>query len=320
MDIVILDGYTVNPGDLSWEGFENMGNVTCYDRTPKDDPAEIIRRIGGAEAALTNKTPIGRQVLEGCPNLRYIGLFSTGTDAVDCQEAARHGITVCNVPSYSTMAVAQHTIALLLEICSKVGLHDKSVHQGRWQECPDFCYSEGSIVELAGLTMGIIGFGEIGRAAGRIARAMGMKVLASGSRKRPEGLEIGEYVDLPELLEKSDVISLHCPLKPETRQIINADTISRMRDGVIILNTGRGGLIDEQALASALQSGKVYAAGVDVVSAEPILPDNPLLTAPNCVITPHAAWTPQTCRKRVIDMAVGNLRAFLEGRPANVVK
>ena len=320
MDIVVLDGYTENPGDLSWEGFRALGNMTIYDRTPKEDTQEIIKRIGGAQAVLTNKTPIRSQVIDACPDLKYIGLFSTGTDAVDCEYAAKRGVTVANVPSYSTAAVAQHAIALLLDICSKVAQHNASVHAGEWQDCPDFCYWKGSITELSGLTMGIIGFGEIGRATGRIARAMGMEVLATGSRVRPEGLEIGRYVDLDTLLGQADVISLHCPLKPETRQIINVDTLSKMRPGVIIINTARGGLVDEAALAAALATGRVAAAGVDVVSVEPIRPDNPLLKAPNCVITPHAAWTPRTCRQRVMDIAVSNMRAWIEGRPENVVR
>ena len=319
MDIVVLDGYTENPGDLSWAGFENMGSLTVYDRTPKDDTAEILRRIGHAPAVLTNKTPINAQVIDACPELKYIGLFSTGTDAVDCAHAAGRGIVVANVPSYSTAAVAQHAIALLLEICSKVALHNASVHKGEWQDCPDFCYWKGSITELAGLTMGIIGFGEIGRATGRIAKAMGMRVLAAGSRPRAEGLEIGEYVELDQLLRESDVISIHCPMKPETSRLINRDTIDKMRHGVIIINTARGGIIDEEALAQALDSGRVAAAGVDVVSVEPIKPDNPLLSAPNCIITPHAAWTPITCRQRVMDIAVSNMRAWLEGHPENVV-
>ena len=319
MDIVILDGYTENPGDLSWESFEALGDLTVYDRTPKTDLREIIRRIGDARAVITNKTPIGEEVLAACPSVRYIGLLSTGADAVDGAAARRRGIPVCNVPAYSTMAVAQHTFALLLEICSGVGVHNDSVHAGKWETNPDFSYTEQPLIELSGLTMGIIGFGSIGKAVGRLARALGMEVLATGSRPTDDGREIGKYVELPELLARSHVISLHCPMKPETKHIINRDTIGMMRDGVIILNTGRGGLVDEAALAEALGSGKVYAAGVDVVSAEPIVPENPLRSARNCYITPHIAWAPKSCRERVMDIASGNLKAFIEGAPVNVV-
>ncbi len=319
MKIVILDAHTENPGDLSWEGFEALGEVTIYDRTPKFDDAEIIRRIGDAQIVITNKTPLRANVLDACPSVRYVGLLSTGADVCDCAHAAALGIPVSNIPAYSTMAVAQHAIALLLEICSKVGVHSAAVHAGDWQRCEDFCFWEAPLMELAGQTMGIIGFGKIGRAVGRIARAMGMEVLACGSRVCPEGQETGEYVDLDTLLRRSDVISLHCPMKEETRGIINAGTIAKMKDGAIVINTGRGGLVDEAALAAALKSGKLYAAGVDVVSVEPILPDNPLLGCKNCFITPHVAWTPRTCRERVMDIAVGNAVSFLEGRSRNLV-
>lgn len=319
MKIVILDAHTENPGDLSWEGFEALGEVTVYDRTPKFDDAEIIRRIGDADIVVTNKTPVRAVALDACPTVKYVGLLSTGTDVCDCACAAEKGIPVSNIPAYSTNAVAQHAIALLLEICSKVGVHSAAVHAGDWQRSEDFCFWEAPLIELAGRTFGVIGFGQIGKAAGRIARALGMRVLATGSRETPEGREIGEYVDLDTLLRQSDVVSLHCPLKDETRKIINAETISRMKNGAILLNTGRGGLVDEDALAEALKSGKLYAAGVDVVSVEPILPGNPLLSCPNCCITPHIAWTPKTCRQRVMDIAVSNAKAFLAGHPENVV-
>ncbi len=319
MKIVILDAHTENPGDLSWSGFEELGDVTVYDRTPKFDDKEIIRRIGDADVVITNKTPVRAVALDACPTIKYVGLLSTGIDVCDCAHAAQKGIPVSNIPAYSTNAVAQHAIALLLEICSKVGVHSAAVHRGEWQRCEDFCFWEAPLMELAGLTMGIIGFGRIGMATGKIARALGMRVLATGSHETDEGREIGEYTDLDTLLANSDVISLHCPLKAETAKIINASTIAKMRDGVIILNTGRGGLVDEEALASALKSGKVYAAGVDVVSVEPILPENPLLACDNCYITPHVAWTPKTCRQRVMDIAVSNLRAYIEGKPENVV-
>ena len=319
MKIVVLDAHTENPGDLSWAGFEALGELTVYDRTPKFDDAEIIRRIGGADIVITNKTPVRAAALDACPTVKYVGLLSTGIDVCDCAHAAQKGIPVSNIPAYSTMAVAQHAIALLLEICSKVGVHSRAVHAGDWQRCEDFCFWEAPLMELAGQTFGVIGFGQIGRAAGRIARALGMRVLATGSRETEEGREIGTYVDLDTLLRESDVVSLHCPLKDETRKLINRVTITKMKDGAILLNTGRGGLVDEDALAEALKSGKLYAAGVDVVSVEPILPENPLLGCENCFITPHVAWTPKTCRQRVMDIAVANLRAFLAGAPQNVV-
>ncbi len=319
MDIVILDGHTENPGDLSWSGFEELGQVTVYERTPKGDTREIIRRIGSAQAVITNKTPVTAEILDACPGIRYIGLLSTGADVCDCAAAASRGIPVTNIPAYSTQAVAQHAIALLLEICSCVGLHSTAVHAGAWENCQDFTFWESPVIELAGRTMGIIGFGKIGRATGRIARALGMRVLATGSRETPEGLEIGEYTDLDTLLRESDVVSLHCPLKEETRKIINQDTIAKMRAGAILINTGRGGLVDEEALAAALRCGKLYAAGVDVVSQEPITPDNPLLGLKNAFITPHIAWTPVTCRRRIMDIALGNLKNFLEGHVTNRV-
>ncbi len=319
MKIVVLDGHTENPGDLSWSGFEALGELTVYDRTPKFDDAEIVRRIGDAGIVITNKTPIRAAALDACPGIRYIGLLSTGTDVCDCAHAAALGIPVSNIPAYSTAAVAQHTIALLLEICSKVGVHSAAVHRGEWQRCEDFCFWEAPLLELSGRTMGIVGFGQIGRATGKIAKALGMRVLAAGSRPTDEGREIGEYVDLDTLLREADVISLHCPLKPETSGLINDKSIAKMRDGVILLNTGRGGLVDEEALARALRSGKVYAAGVDVVSVEPILPENPLLGCDNCFITPHVAWTPATCRRRVMDIAVENAKAYLRGELRNVV-
>ena len=311
MKIVILDGHTENPGDLSWEGFAALGELTVYDRTPKFDTEEIIRRIGDAQIVITNKTPVRAAVLDACPGVKYVGLLSTGKDVCDCDYAEKKGITVTNIPAYSTDAVAQHAIALLLEICSKVGVHSAAVQAGEWQRCEDFCFWEAPLMELSGRTMGIIGFGQIGRQTGRIAKALGMRVLAAGSRETPEGREIGTYTDLDTLLRQSDVVSLHCPLNDDTRKLINRETIGKMKDGAILINTGRGGLVDEEALAQALKSGKLYAAGVDVVSVEPITPDNPLLACANCFITPHVAWTPQTCRRRVMDIAVANLKAYL---------
>lgn len=319
MNIVVLDGYTENPGDLSWAPLEKLGSLTVYDRTPTDDPVEIIRRIGGAEIAVTNKTPITQQVLEGCSNLRCVCVLATGYNVVDCAATRERGIPVCNVPAYGTAAVAQFAIAMLLEICHGVAHHNRTVHEGKWSAYPDWCYWDTSQIELDGKTMGIIGFGCIGQQTGRIARALGMEILAFGSRPTPLGREIAAYVELDELLARSDVIALHCPLFPETEGIINRDTIAKMKDGVILLNNSRGPLVVEQDLADALKSGKVYAAGLDVVSTEPIRPDNPLLAAPNCFITPHISWASKESRQRIMDCTARNIAAFLQGAPENVV-
>lgn len=317
MKIVILDGLALNPGDLSWGAIQALGDVTVYDQTVGQE--EIIRRIGDAEIIIPNKTPITEEVLEACPNVRCICVTATGYNIVDCRAAARRGIPVCNVPGYGTAAVSQFTIGLLLELCHRIGYHDREVHAGRWSKCPTFCFWDTPQTELAGKTLGIIGFGSIGRAVGRIAVALGMKVLAYSRSTCPEGEEIGEYVELDRLLRESDVVSLHCPLFPETEGIINAAAIEKMKDGVILLNTARGQLVDEGALAAALQSGKVRGAAVDVVSKEPMDPENPLLTAPNCIITPHMAWAQGEARQRIIDITADNIRAFLAGAPEHVV-
>ena len=319
MQIVILDGYTENPGDLSWAGLEALGELTVYDRTPKDDPEEIIRRIGGAEIVFTNKTPLTAQIFARCPQIRYVGLLSTGYNIADIDAARRRGIPVTNIPSYGTDAVAQAAMALLLEITNQVGRHAAAVRQGRWSACEDFCFWDTPLMELSGKTMGVIGFGRIGQAMGRIARAFGMEVLAAGSRPTEQGQAIARYVSLDELYARADVISLHCPLFPQTERMINESSIAKMKDGVILLNTGRGQLICEDALAQALRSGKVRAAGLDVLSQEPPDADNPLLTAPNCFITPHIAWAARESRQRLMDTAVDNLRQFLNGTPVHVV-
>ncbi|MBR0352664.1 MAG: D-2-hydroxyacid dehydrogenase [Oscillospiraceae bacterium] len=318
MKIVILDGYTENPGDLSWSPLEQYGELTVYDRTPYEDE-EIIRRIGDADIVFTNKCPVSRRTMDACPQIKFISVLATGYNIVDTAYAAEKGIPVSNIPAYGTDAVGQFAIALLLEICHHVQHHSDEVHRGRWSKGPDWCFWDYPLIELAGKTMGIIGFGRIGRTTGRIAKAMGMKVLAYGSRPVPEGEEVAEYVSLDELLRESDVIALHCPLFPETRGIINKDTIAKMKDGVIILNNSRGPLIVEQDLADALDSGKVYAAGLDVVSEEPIREDNPLLRAKNCLITPHISWAPKEARIRIMECSEANLRAFLDGAPINVV-
>lgn len=316
MKIVILDGYTENPGDLSWSGLEALGELTVYDRTP---PEQVADRIGDAEIVILNKTPLPREMLDRCPNVRYIGVLATGYNIVDAQAAKERGIPVCNIPTYGTDAVGQFAIAMLLEICHHVAHHDAAVHEGRWESCPDWCFWDYPLIELAGKTMGIIGFGRIGRTTGRIARALGMQVVACDSIETDEGREIGRYLPLEELFACSDVIALHCPLFPETQGIINRDTIAKMKDGVILLNNSRGPLIVEQDLADALNSGKVYAAGLDVVSTEPIRGDNPLLKAKNCLITPHISWAPKESRQRLMGIAVESLRAFLDGNPINVV-
>ncbi|HIR92204.1 MAG TPA: D-2-hydroxyacid dehydrogenase [Candidatus Egerieimonas intestinavium] len=316
--IVVLDGYTENPGDLSWEGLERLGEVTVYDRTA---PGEAAERIGGASLVLTNKTPITREVLESCGNIRYIGVLATGYNVVDVQAARERGIVVTNIPAYGTEAVGQYAIALLLEICSQVGHHSRAVHEGRWESCRDFCFWDYPLIELAGKTMGIVGFGRIGRTVARIAQALGMNILACANHPNPAyENESCRYASLEEVLAQSDVISLHCPLTKETEGLINRDTIGKMKDGVILLNNSRGPLVVEEDLAEALKTGKVYAAGVDVVSTEPIRGDNPLLAAPNCFITPHISWAPRETRQRLMDIAVQNLKSYLEGRPENVVK
>ena len=319
MKIVVLDGYTENPGDLSWEELGKLGELTVYDRTSLTDEAEAIARIGDAEIVFTNKTPITRKVLDACPGIRFISLLATGYNCVDYAYAREKGIPVTNVPTYGTASVGQFAIALLLEICHHIGHHDASVHAGNWERCADWCYWDYPLIELAGKTMGIIGFGRIGQTTGRIARAMGMEVLAYDSHPSDAGRAIAEYVDLDALLSRSDVVALHCPLFPETEGIINRETIAKMKDGAILLNNSRGPLVVEQDLADALNAGKLAAAGLDVVSTEPIRGDNPLLKAKNCIITPHISWAPKESRQRIMDCAVANVKAYQEGAPINVV-
>lgn len=319
MKIVVLDGYAENPGDLSWAPLEALGEVTVYDRTSLTDEKETIVRLSGAEIAVTNKTPITRRVIDACPQLRYITMLATGYNVVDAAYAREKGIPLSNIPAYGTAAVGQFAIALLLEICHHAAHHSDTVHAGKWAACADWCYWDYPLIELDGKTMGIIGFGRIGQQTGRIARALGMRVLACGSHPSDSGRAIADYVELDALLAASDVIALHCPLFPETEGIINRETIRKMKDGVILLNNSRGPLVVEQDLADALNSGKVYAAGLDVVSTEPIREDNPLLTAKNCIITPHISWAPRESRQRVMDTAAQNIRAYLDGAPINVV-
>lgn len=318
MKIVVLDGYAGNPGDLSWDAMGELGELTVYDRTPAD-PDLVIERIGDAEIVFTNKTPLSRQILTACPNLKFVGILATGYNIVDVDTAKELGIPVCNVPGYSTDAVAQMTLALLLEICHHVAHHSQQVHAGQWSSARDFCFWDYPLIELAGKTMGIVGFGSIGRKVGTLAKCLGMKVLATGSRPTEEGKAIGEYVDLDTLLRESDVISLHCPLFPENREMINKESIAKMKDGAILLNTARGALIVEQDVADALNSGKLYAAGMDVAAVEPLPATSPLIGAKNCIMTPHIAWATKEARQRLMDIAVHNLEAFLAGKPENVV-
>jgi len=313
MKIVILDGHALNPGDLSWDFLNVFGSVAYYDRTSGEDLT--IQRIGDAEIVILNKTPITESVLNACPNMKLICILATGYNVVDYVAAAKRGIPVCNVPGYGTASVAQFTFALLLELCHQIGLHNKSVHDGEWSACPDFCYWKTPQMELVGKTIGIIGYGSIGQAVGKIAEAFGMRVLAYSRSHRP-GFD---YVDLDTLLSQSDIVSLHCPLFPETQHLINAEAISKMKDGAILLNTARGPLIDETAVADALRSGKLIGAAMDVVASEPIPSDSPLLSAPNCIITPHIAWAPIEARQRIMDITADSIRGFLAGKPVNAV-
>ena len=318
MKIVVLDGYCENPGDLSWAPLEQFGEVVVYDRTP-DTKEAVVERLQDADILVGNKNNITAEIMDACPKLKYIAVQATGYNVIDVAAAKERGIPVSNVPTYGTMAVAQHTMALLLEITNLVGHHNDRVHAGRWAEGPDWCFWDSPLMELDGKTLGVIGFGKIGQQTAKMAKAFGMNILATGSRPNEEGRAIGEYVEMDELLAKSDVITLHCPLFPNTKGIICKENIDKMKDGVIILNSSRGPLVVEQDMADALRSGKVKAAAVDVVSAEPMTNDNPLLTAPNCIITPHIAWAPKEARQRIMDTTAKNIEAFLNGSPINVV-
>jgi len=317
LKIVVLDGYTLNPGDLSWEGIERLGEVTVYDRTPAE---KIDERIENAQIVFTNKTPLTQQTLEKAKSLKYIGVLATGFNVVDTITAKKLNIPVTNVPTYGTTAVAQFTFALLLEICHHVWAHNEEVKKGVWTNGPDFTFWNYPLIELAGKTMGIIGFGRIGQNTALVAQSLGMKVLTYDEYQN-KALENDslKYASLDELLTNSDVISLHCPLLESTQGMINKTTIAKMKPGVIILNASRGPLIVEEDLAAALNSGRVAAAAVDVASTEPIKMDNPLMTAKNCIITPHIAWAPKESRARLMNIAVENLQAFLKGEPVNVV-
>ena len=317
MKIVILDGKALNPGDLSYDSLSQFGQVTIYQRTTSEE--ETIQRIGDSEIVLVNKVPITEAVLDACPNIKLICVQATGYNIVDCKACAVRGIPVTNVPTYGTAAVAQFTMALILEMCHRVGLHNHSVHQGDWANAESFCYWLTPQMELAEKTLGIIGFGRIGRAVGRLAKAFGMDVITYNRSECEEGRQIARYVDLETLFTQSDIISLHCPLFPETEKIINTSNIAKMKDGAMLVNTARGGLVDEEALVEALKSGKLRYAAVDVVSHEPMKADNPLLKTRKCIITPHIAWAPLETRQRLMDIALKNLEKFIEGNAQNVV-
>ena len=320
MKIVVLDGYTENPGDISWAPFEALGELVVYDYTA---PSEIFERLEGVSVCLTNKTCFPKEVLEKLPDLKYIGCLSTGFNVVDVEYCREHGITVTNIPEYATFATAQMTIALLLEIANKAGHHSDLVHEGVWTRGRDFCFWDGTLTELYGKTLGLFGFGKIASRVSRIASALGMKVLACRRSEITEEMRKADpqvtFTDEETLWKESDVISFHCPLTPATTGLVNSETISKMKDGVILINTSRGPVLDEAAVAKALKSGKVAALGADVVSVEPIREDNPLLTSPNTYLTPHIAWAPKETRLRLMDVAAGNLSSYLKGSPVNVV-
>lgn len=317
MNIVILDAYTSNPGDLSWKKFEKLGTLTVYDYTPAD---KIIERCKYADVIIDNKVIIGRDIIEQLPKLKYIGLLSTGFNVIDIQAAKERGIVVSNVPTYSTTAVAQLTFALILETYNQVGLHSSAVHNGEWDSCRDFCFWKTPLIELAGKTIGIVGFGKIGNEVAKIADAFGMNILCYVPREKPlPNYRSFRFVSLDELAEKSDIITLHCPLTPETTGLVNEQFISKMKKNAIVINTSRGPVVDEQALADAINSGKIFGAGVDVLSCEPPKKDNPLLKCERCFITPHVAWAGYETRVRLLGVVHDNLKAFLDGKPVNVV-
>jgi glycerate dehydrogenase len=315
MRIVVLDGHTLNPGDLSWDPLKALGECVFHERS---QPAEVVERLNGAEVALTNKVPISREAIAQLPKLRYIGVTATGFNIVDVETAKERGILVANVPAYGTHSVAQATFALLLELTNRVGHHAGTVRDGRWSASPDFCYWDFLLIELAGLNLGIVGYGRIGRQVATIGRAFGMKILATQNHPRPTGDDT-RITDLETLLRESDVVSLHCPLTPQTRELINRDRLNLMKRSAFLLNTSRGPLVNEGHLAEALHAGKIAGAGLDVLSVEPPPKNHLLFGASNCFITPHQAWATRAARQRLMDVTVENLRAFLRGQPMNIV-
>jgi len=317
MKIVVLDGHAANPGDLSWEEFAKLGTLEVFERTSE---GEMIGRLQGAAVALTNKAVLDRSIISALPELRYIGVTATGYNIVDIAAARERGIVVCNVPEYSTQDVAQAVFALLLELTNHTGHHAETVRDGKWSKSTDFAYWDFPLIGLEGLALGIIGYGRIGRAVGRIGQAFGMKILAPRRRPSADNENDGvQYVELDASLRESDVVTLHCPLTPETTRMVNAAFLAKMKRTAFLINTSRGGLVDETALAEALNQERIAGAGLDVLSMEPPPLDNPLLSAKNCIITPHIAWATKTARVRLLQVTVENLRAWLNGKPQNVV-
>ncbi|PQV47423.1 glycerate dehydrogenase [Jejuia pallidilutea] len=319
MKIVVLDGYTLNPGDLNWNGIEQFGALTVYDRTPYNTK-DILKNIGDAEIIFTNKTPIGKEVLLNAKNLKYIGVLATGFNIIDIEIAKQKNVIVTNVPDYSSVSVAQFTMALILELCHHVGAHHMAVQQGDWIQSKDFSFWNFPLIELAGKTIGIFGFGKIGKATAKLAEAFGMHILVHNRTIYPEFESNNlKFVPFDELLAKSDFLSLHCPLTPETKDIINKSSIAKMKQNAFLINTSRGPLINEKDVAEALNNNQIAGAALDVISKEPMEKNNPLLGAKNCIITPHIAWAPKEARQRLMQTTINNLRAFLEGSPENVV-
>lgn len=318
MKIVILDGHTANPGDLFWDGLREYGELEVYDRTA---PTELLSRAEGAEVILTNKVIIDAKTMAALPCLRYIGVLATGYNVVDIAEAHRRGIVVTNIPAYSTMSVAQMVMAHLLNITNQVALHAESVRRGEWQECPDFSFTKSPLIELDGLTLGIVGLGNTGSATARMAQAMGMQVMAVSSKTEEMLRQLGirKASGYEQLFSEADVVSLHCPLTDETRHLVNRERLAQMKPTAILINTGRGPLLDEQAVADALTEGRLYAVGVDVLTEEPPRKGSPLITAPRCYITPHIAWASAAARRRLVSIATSNVAAFLSGEPQNSI-
>ncbi len=319
MKIVNLDSYALNPGDLDWSPLEKLGQCKFYDRTPVDNDLEILKRIGDAQIVLTNKTPLNQNVLQAAPQIQYIGVTATGYNIVDTAAAQKAGITVTNIPTYGTDAVAQFTFALLLEITSQVGLHNNLVHEGRWSSNPDFTFWAKPLIELKDKTLGLIGFGNIAQKVAAIGHAFSMKVVFYNHRPKSNVPEYVKQISLTELYQKADIISLHVPQTPTTIGMINQQALAQMKDQVILINTARGGLINEHDVAVALNAGKIAAAGLDVAQIEPLPATSPLLSAKNCYLTPHIAWAPRETRERLLGIVIANLKAFLNGKKLNVV-
>ncbi|MEX2233878.1 MAG: D-2-hydroxyacid dehydrogenase [Cyclobacteriaceae bacterium] len=317
MKIVVLDGHALNPGDLTWDGLKEFGEVTVHDRT---SPGDILERAANAEVLFTNKTPIREEIINRLSRLKFIGVLATGYNIVDVAAAGKNGIIVSNIPAYGTYSVAQLAFALLLELCHHVQRHSDSAREGKWANSKDWCYWDFPLIELAGKTMGIIGFGSIGKKVGDMATSFGMDIIgAARTRSDQSHRKNFRWVEIPEVLEKSDVVSLHCPLTPETKGLINSHSLRSMKRSALLLNTSRGPLIVDEDLADALNKGVIVGAGIDVLSVEPPPKDNPLFNAKNCIITPHIAWATREARERLMKMAVNNLGAFLSGMPVNVV-